>query len=187
MICNFNWINDESATFWSGSMCLYKYRYSHDFECILGEISVSKFFKEFTSADLSQIAQEKLCDLLLIIYMQKCDCFSFLRFTACHSSLFPPTSDNLDQDWSKLWQVNVDGKNAAGRNLFMENWNLLSFCVFNSSCFPIAATERNTSAKKISLYCCVSSIWVLAEESVATVVSSMAVFVRTFMHAITAE
>ena len=72
MIFNFNWINDVRATFWSGSMCLYKYRYSHDFECILGEISASKFFKEFTSADLSQIAREKWCDHLLIIYMQKC-------------------------------------------------------------------------------------------------------------------
>ena len=30
-------------------------------------------------------------------------------------------------------------------------------------------------------------IWVLVEESVATVVSSMAVFVRTFMRAFTAE
>ena len=112
------------ATFWSGSMCLYKYRYWHDFECILGENSVSKFFKEFTSADLSQIAREKWCDHLLIIYM--------------HVFLLP----------------------------LRKEIDLL---------------------KKIPLYCCVLFIWLLAEQSLATVVSSMAVFVRTFMHTITAE
>ena len=41
--------------------------------------------------------------------------------------------------------------------------------------------------KKIPLNCYVLFIWVLAKQNVATVVSSMAVFVRTFMHAITAE
>ena len=110
-------------------------------------------------------------------------CFSFLRVTACHSSLFPPTNDNLDQDWSKFWQMNVDGKNAASRNLFIKNWNLLSFFVFYYSCFSTAAPERIQLLKKIPWYYCVLFIWVLANESV----SAMAVFVRTFMHAITAE
>ena len=169
MICNFNWINDVSATFWSGSICLYKYRYSHDFECILGEISASKFFKEFASADLSQIAREKWHDYLLTIYMQKCDLL-FL-FTRHRLSQLPVPAYKW-QPRPRLvkisWQVNVDGKNAAGRNLFIENWNLLLFCVFNSSCFPTATTQRNTSAKKIPLYCCVLFIWVLAEQSVAT-------------------
>ena len=52
--------------------------------------------EKITSADLSQIAREKSSDYLLITYMQK---FDFL-FLACHCSLFPPTNDNLDQDWS---------------------------------------------------------------------------------------
>ena len=35
--------------------------------------------------------------------------------------------------------------------------------------------------------CCGLFIWILVQDSVATVVSSMAVFVRTFMQAFTAE
>ena len=31
-----------------------------------------------------------------------------------------------------------------------KNETFLSFCVFNSSCFPTAATERNRSAKEDS-------------------------------------
>ena len=53
--------------------------------------------------------------------------------------------------------------------------------------FLLPLRKETDLLKKIPLYCCVLFIWVLAEQSVATVVSSMAVFVRTFMHAITAE
>ena len=51
--------------------------------------------------------------------------------------------------------------------------------------FCTAVSERNTivTANKIPFLI----IWVLVKESVATVVSSMAVFVRTFMQAFTAE
>ena len=48
-----------------------------------------------TSAVLAQIAREKSCDYLLIIC-------HLAAFVTVHSSLFPPTSDNLDQDWSKF-------------------------------------------------------------------------------------
>ena len=40
-----------------------------------------------------------------------------------------------------------------------------------------AGLLTNTSSNKIPLHCCVLFIWVLIEESVATVVSSMAIFV----------
>ena len=33
--------------------------------------------------------------------------FSLLRVTAYHCSLFPPTNDNHDQEWSKFWQANI--------------------------------------------------------------------------------
>ena len=56
------------------------------------------------SADLSQIAREKSCDYLLIIYMQKFDSnFPLIVLISCHGSLVPPTfkrywlkNDNLD-------------------------------------------------------------------------------------------
>ena len=49
-------------------------------------------FEKFTSADLSQIAREKSCDYLLIIYMQKFDSnFSLIVLISCHGSLVPPT------------------------------------------------------------------------------------------------
>ena len=61
---------------------------------------------QFTGADLPQIAREKSCDYLLIMYTQILTCLSSAR---CHRSLLPPTNDNLNQDWSKFWQVNIDG------------------------------------------------------------------------------
>ena len=49
-------------------------------------------FEKFTSADLSQIAREKSCDYLLIIYMQKFDSnFPLIVLISCHGSLVPPT------------------------------------------------------------------------------------------------
>ena len=48
-------------------------------------------FEKFTSADLSQISREKSCDYLLIIYMQKFDCFPLIMFILCDGSLVPPT------------------------------------------------------------------------------------------------
>ena len=78
----------------------------------LGARVICSFWK-FTSADLSQIAREKSCDYLLLIHMQKFDLlfssFTCHRAPFLHSFLFPPTNDNLDQDWSKFWQVNNDG------------------------------------------------------------------------------
>ena len=47
---------------------------------------------KFTSADLSQIAREKSCDYLLIIYMQKFDSnFPLIVLISCHGSLVSPT------------------------------------------------------------------------------------------------
>ena len=40
-------------------------------------------------------------------------------------------------------------KNAEARSLFTENWSLLSFYVFDFSCFSTAAKERTTIAIKI--------------------------------------
>ena len=63
----------------------------------------------------------------------------------CQSSLF---GQNFDK------RILMD-KNAAARNLFIENWSLLSFwrIFFNSSYFFTAPTEINTSTKKIPLLC----------------------------------
>ena len=38
-------------------------------------------------------------------------------------------------------------------------------------------SQTNKTSNKIRLHCCVLFVWVLIEESVATVVSSMAIFV----------
>ena len=80
--------------------------------------------------------------------------FSSLRVTACHRSLLQPTNDTFDQDNGQnfdrwIWK----DKNAETRNLFTENWCLLSFYVINFSCFSTAATERNTTATEIPLLC----------------------------------
>ena len=53
----------------------------------------------------------------------------------------------------------------------------MSFYVFDFSSYSTAATERTTTAIKIIFLCCVLYIWVLVEESVATGISAMAVFV----------
>ena len=53
----------------------------------------------------------------------------------------------------------------------------MSFYVFNFSSYSTAATERTATAIKIIFLCCVLYIWVLVEESVATGISAMAVFV----------
>ena len=45
------------------------------------------------------------------------------------------------------------------------------------SSYSTAATERTTTAMKIILLSCVLYIWILVEESVATGISAMAVFV----------
>ena len=98
--------------------------------------------------------------------------------TVCHSSLFPPTNDNLDQDG---WQVNIDGWKLA----WLSKTEAFCHLSFQLYMFSTAVSERNTivTANKIPFLI----IWVLVKESVATVVSSMAVFVRTFMQAFTAE
>ena len=69
------------------------------------------------------------------------------------------------------------GKNAEARKLFTKNSSLLSFYVFSFSCFSTAATETKATAKKIPLHCCALFISVLIEDFVATMVSSMAIFV----------
>ena len=80
--------------------------------------------------------------------------FSSLRVTSCHRSLLQPTNDNFDQDNGQNFDrwILID-KIAETRNLFTENWCLLSFYVFNFLCFSTAATERNTTATKIPLLC----------------------------------
>ena len=80
--------------------------------------------------------------------------FSSLRVTACHRSLLQPTNDTFDQDnGQNFGRWILKDKNAETRNLFTENWCLLSFYVINFSCFSTAATERNTTATKIPLLC----------------------------------
>ena len=111
--------------------------------------------------------------------MQTFDLLFLFYVSPSHPSLFPPTNDNLDQDWSRFWWVNIDGQKPLGAwNLFTEKWSLLSFYVFDFSSYSTAAMERTTTAIKIIFLCCVLYIWrVLVEESVATGISAMAVFV----------
>ena len=73
-----------------------------------------------------------------------------LLVTAPCCSLQMTTSIKIGQHFDR-W-ILID-KNAATRNLFTKNWCLLSFYVFNFSCFSTAATERNTTAIKIPLFC----------------------------------
>ena len=114
-------------------------------------------FEKFTSADLSQIGREKSCDYWLIIYIQKFD----LPFLFYVSPLVTAPCSRQQMTISvprrrlvKIFDkwILVD-KNAAAGNLFTENWSLLSFYVFNFSCFSTAVTERNTTANKILLLC----------------------------------
>ena len=80
--------------------------------------------------------------------------FSSLRVTACHRSLLQPTNDTFDPDnGQNFGRWILKDKNAETRNLFTENWFLLSFYVINFSCFSTTATERNTTATKIPLLC----------------------------------
>ena len=92
------------------------------------EIAICGLWKIY-SADLSQSAREKSCDYLIIIYMQKFD-LRISSFT-CHlapfvkapsSCLQMKTSIEIGQNFDR-W-ILVD-KNAAARNLFIENWSLL--------------------------------------------------------------
>ena len=115
------------------------------------EIAICGLWKIY-SADLSQSAREKSCDYLIIIYMQKFD-LRISSFT-CHlapfvkapsSCLQMKTSIEIGQNFDR-W-ILVD-KNAAARNLFIENCNLLSY-ILNCSCFSTAAVERNTTSNKI--------------------------------------
>ena len=64
------------------------------------------------------------------------------------------TNDNFDQDNGQSFDRWIlKDKNAETRNLFTENWCLLSFYVINFSRFSTAATARNTTATKIPLLC----------------------------------
>ena len=54
------------------------------------------------------------------IYAKMWVAFSLLRVTAYHCSLFPPTNDNHDQEWSKFWQANIG---VFGKKILM-----LFFC-----------------------------------------------------------
>ena len=73
--------------------------------------------------------------------------------------------------------MNIDGQNHYKLEIFTEKSSLLSFYAFNFSSYSTAAAERTTTAIKIIFLCCVLYIWVLVEESVATGISAMAVFV----------
>ena len=131
-------------------------------------------FEKFMSADLSQIARAKPCDYLLIIYMQKIWlAFPLLRLTACQkflSSLLQLTTlTKIGLNFDR-WILMDKIAEAKLKICFTENSSLLSFYVFNFSCFSTAATERNTTTNEISLHCCALFTGVLIEESVATVV-----------------
>ena len=80
--------------------------------------------------------------------------FPLLRVTVCHRSLFPPTNDNLVTS-RKIGQ-NFDRwtgiKTHQLEICFPKNWSVLTFYVFNFSCFSTAVTERNTTANKIPVY-----------------------------------
>ena len=91
------------------------------------------------------------------------------------SRLQMTTSTKIGLDFDR-WIL--DGqKPIEAWNLFTEKWSLLSFYAFNFSSYSTPATERTTTAIKIIFLCCVLYIWVLVEESVATGISAMAVFV----------
>ena len=74
-----------------------------------------------------QIAREKPCDYLLIIYMQKLESLFFFYMsalvTAPCSRLQMTTSITIGQNVDR-WML-MD-KNAAARNLFTENWSFFS-------------------------------------------------------------
>ena len=133
--------------------------------------SLSTWFRVQFSA-LSQIAREKPCDYLLLIYRQTVESLflfylSPLVTAACYRLQIGQPRPRLVK--ILFWQVNVD-----------ENWSLLSFCVFNFSCFSTSATERNATAIKILLFVvfCLFGFWLRkGSQSLATRVSSMAVFV----------
>ena len=118
-----------------------------------------------------QIAREKPCDYLLIIYMQKLESL----FLVYMSALVTAPCSRRQMTTSITIGQNVDrwmlmDKNAAARNLLTENWSM----------FSLPPRRKNRTAIKIPLFVvfCLFGFWLRkASQGLATGVSSMAVFV----------
>ena len=107
--------------------------------------------------------------------------FGLLSAFRCHR-VTPPCSP-LQMTTSTKTGLNFDrwilmGKNTLeARNLFTENWSLLSFYIFNFQVIPLPPPKELQLRSSFFVMFCIHSIWVLVEESVATGISAMAVFV----------
>ena len=86
--------------------------------------------------------------------MQKFGLLFRFCVSPCHPYKFPlqmTTSTKTGLNFDR-W-ILMDKNALEARNLFTENWNLLSFYVFNFQVIPLAATERTTTVIKIPLLC----------------------------------
>ena len=104
--------------------------------------------------------------------------------TAPCSRLQMTTSTTIGQSFDR-WMLTVKTQQAEICLSKTETFCHFTFLTLHVFLLPLG--KEIHLLMKIPLNCCVLFIWVLAKQNVATVVSSMAVFVRTFMHAITAE
>jgi len=105
-----------------------------------------------------------MCLLVNNIHAKNLTCFS--SFTCHRLSKLPQFPHTINKIPAAILEI-----------CLLRTQAFLSFYVFNFSCFSTASTERNTPANTIPLHCCALFLWVLIEESVATVVSSIAIFV----------
>ena len=100
------------------------------------------WFVQFTGGDLPQIARKKIMWLLVNNIHKFWLASLLLRVIAPCYHLQMTTSTKIGLNFDRWILMH---KNAEARSLFTEKWSLLSFYIFNFSCFSTAAKERTTS------------------------------------------
>ena len=147
----------------------------YDFECNLEQISMSKLFffflgwvqfvvfEKLTSACLFQIAWEKPCDYLLIIYMEKYEMLIIIKHKQsarikCKYNLFKPCARSnqprriktiISNDiFTSLRRKKVQSPASSSRNcsvcVRITFEEMESFPRFNRVCFLISALDRSS-------------------------------------------
>ena len=146
----------------------------YDFECNLEQISMSTLFfflgwvqfvvfEKLTSACLFQIAWEKPCDYLLIIYMEKYEMLIIIKHKQsarikCKYNLFKPCARSnqprriktiISNDiFTSLRRKKVQSPASSSRNcsvcVRITFEEMESFPRFNRVCFLISALDRSS-------------------------------------------
>ena len=112
-------------------------------------------FENFTSAYLFQIAREKSCDYLLIIYVQKFQTNSrqFVFILPCGVNMLRLQKP----DWSKKWQQLVDMFAEYRPKISSEEKEQVLKSGFLSKCFSLLKARNRANSEKSRLACFKSS------------------------------